>query len=64
MKALRHLGVGYKKILNHLKADPEKRSVLRQKHDELNRKIDARGVAHDMSRTYGCSIKGQRCNRK
>ncbi|WP_104206623.1 hypothetical protein [Holospora curviuscula] len=61
MKALRSLRVGYKKILNYLKADPEKRSVLCQKRDELNSKIDERGNTHDMSKTHGYSVKRWRC---
>ncbi|WP_165780777.1 hypothetical protein [Holospora curviuscula] len=32
-----------------------------QKHDELNRKVNERGIAHDMSKTHGYSVKGKRC---
>ncbi|PPE03596.1 hypothetical protein [Holospora curviuscula] len=58
LKALRRLDVRDKKTLNHPKVDPEKRSVLYQKHDELNRKVNERGIVHDMSKTHGDSVKG------
>ncbi|PPE03364.1 hypothetical protein [Holospora curviuscula] len=64
MKALRRLGVRYKKTFHHSKTDPQKRSVFYQKRDELNRKVDERGVAHDMPRPYGYSVKGQPCYAK
>ncbi|WP_207760906.1 hypothetical protein [Holospora curviuscula] len=35
-----------------------------QKCDELNRKVDERGVAHHMPRTHGYSVKGQHCYAK
>ncbi|WP_165780676.1 hypothetical protein [Holospora curviuscula] len=57
MKALRRLGVRHKKTLNHPKVDPEKRSVLCQKRDEL-KKVDERGVSYDMLRRHGYFIKG------
>ncbi|WP_279337696.1 hypothetical protein [Holospora curviuscula] len=38
MKAFRGLRVCYKKTLNYSKSDLEKRSVLCQKRDSLNRK--------------------------
>ena len=56
-----------KKTLNHPKADPEKRSIFCQKIADLENKekpivyIDESGFAHDMPRTHGYSIKGQRC---
>ncbi|PPE02988.1 hypothetical protein [Holospora curviuscula] len=50
-----------KKLLNHPKTDPEKRSVFYQKRDELNSKVDEHGVTHDMPRPYGYSVKGQPC---
>ncbi|PPE04174.1 hypothetical protein HCUR_00365 [Holospora curviuscula] len=59
MKALRRLDVRDKKTLNHPKVDPEKRSVLHKKHDELNRKVNERGIAHDMPKTHGDSVKEQ-----
>ncbi|WP_129591847.1 hypothetical protein [Holospora curviuscula] len=49
-----------KKPLNHPKVDPEKRFLLCQKCDELNRKVDEHGVSHDMPRTHGYSVKGKR----
>ncbi|WP_207760895.1 hypothetical protein [Holospora curviuscula] len=35
-----------------------------QKRDELNRKVDERRVAHNMSRIHGYSVKVQRCYEK
>ncbi|WP_279337399.1 hypothetical protein [Holospora curviuscula] len=32
-----------------------------QKRDELNSKVDERGLAHDMSRTHEYYLKGKRC---
>ncbi|MDF3048194.1 MAG: transposase [Candidatus Midichloriaceae bacterium] len=65
--AMKRLGVSYKKTLNHPKAAPEKRSMFCQRIDELQKEgksiayIDESGFAHDMPRTHGYSIKGQRC---
>lgn len=56
-----------KKTLKHPKANPEIRSAFCQeikKYEEENRSIvyiDESGFAHDMPRTHGYSLKGERC---
>jgi transposase len=56
-----------KKTLTHPKADGEKRSAFCQEIDDLNKQgrplvyVDESGFAHDMPRTHGYAIKGQRC---
>ncbi|PPE03229.1 hypothetical protein [Holospora curviuscula] len=52
------------KKLKSSKGGSRKTSLLCQNRDELNRKVDKRGIVHDMPRTHGCSVKAQRCYRK
>jgi transposase len=65
--AMKRLRVSYKKTLKHPKADPEKRYMFCQKIEDLEKQgetifyIDESGFAHDMTRTHGYSVKGQRC---
>jgi transposase len=66
-RALKRLGVSYKKSLTHPKADPEKRSMFCKKIDENRHQmrpivfIDESGFAHSMPRTGGYALKGQPC---
>lgn len=65
--ALKRLRVTYKKTLNHPKARPEERTIFQEKiktYQEANRTIiyiDESGFGHDMPRTHGYALKGQRC---
>ncbi|WP_207760843.1 hypothetical protein [Holospora curviuscula] len=61
MKALRRLGIRYKKTFHHSKTDPQKRSVVCQKRDQLKSKVDERGFPHDMPKIHRCSVKEQCC---
>jgi hypothetical protein len=59
--------VTYKKTLIHPKADEEKRLLFQDKltrHRAHNLDIvylDERDLAHDIPRTHGYALKGQRC---
>jgi hypothetical protein len=61
------LGSVIKKTLNHPKADQERRALFCQKLKELKESgqpityIDESGFAHDMPRTHGYSLRGERC---
>lgn len=56
-----------KKTLHHPKADQGKRTIFCQKLTEYKEErrpvvfIDESGFAHDMPRTHGYAVKGQRC---
>ena len=56
-----------KKSLNHPKADQEKRSIFCKRINDLEKSgktiayIDESGFAHDMPRTHGYALRGQRC---
>ncbi|PPE06971.1 hypothetical protein [Holospora curviuscula] len=47
------------KKLKSSKGGSRKTSLLCQNRNELNSKVDKRGVVHDMHRTHGYSVKGQ-----
>ncbi len=64
------LGITDKKAHYHPKADPEKRQIFSQTIAEVQKAgkpivyMDESGFAHDMPRTCGEAMKGQRCYAK
>ena len=66
-QALQKIGVTYKKVLAHPKADPVKRRIFQARikaYQAQGRTIvylDESNFASDMPRTYGYATKGQRC---
>ena len=64
---LKRLGVTYKKTLEHLKADKEKRAMFLRKLEQYKKEkmpiayVDESGFAHSMPKTHGYSKMGKRC---
>lgn len=65
--ALKRLNITYKKTLTHPKIDEEKRLLFQNKINAYQADgldivyLDESGFAHDMPRTHGYALKGQRC---